>query len=440
MKSKFIILIGIIIIISEIIVISFLPQIRWTIWRAQNWSDTNTSWVRTWSGSDSTWGRQMAIDGEDNIYVFASGNSDDYLLKYTDKGDLMWTKKIDVDNFEGLSLHFLALNSQGDIYLGGTIDQFRLYIQEPDNNVILIKFNKSGEQQWIKTYSGQDLSDMQIDSSDNLYLLTKIVNGSISSNFLVKIENSGAIIWNKTIWDEPINIENYGERNSLLINGESDIYVGGFFNEDFALFKCNSSGILQRNITLSKKDYSHYFSMAFDNSNNIIFYDSFHLFKLNSTMTMLWSVNTSFYSYADSKVIVNAENEILITTSKTIPCISNSFLFKPMCTCTSINLETYTASGTLISSKCCTGCSFASSESIALDSQNNIYILGTLYGKWSCNDLPYELLLLKNPRNTSSNCIEIYQDLLLLLIVLPSIIGTIFIYIRNKRTWDRNAS
>jgi len=442
MRPRYILISTIIIITMEIIAfysisLLFSPQNRWKNWKAENYGDSPNYWIQ--EGSKYTVGAEIAIDGEDNIYLMGFGSSHlyNYLNKYNDKGKLLWTAEINETNT--VQIYCISLDSRGDIYLGGRVHNLS------DTSLVLMKYNNSGQKLWSKMYKGDILSDMKIDSSNNLYLLAIKSCENSTNNFILKVDEMGILIWNKTIWEnnKDIYYPYVSNCNSLVINQENEIYVGGHYKDDVILFKCNSSGVPIMNISVSEivNPLEDSISIELDKNDDIILFYLHSLFKINSSLLTSWSVKSSFFLWTKSDIAVNKDNSILLTASHISRCYRYELLrvylpgcggFDDPCGCYSIGLERYTKDGILNSSITCTGCFDVRSTSIALDSYGNVYISGILRLEGGPNP-SQELVLFKNPKNNPPNCVEIYWDVLLQLSVVFTIIGAFIFYIINKR-------
>jgi len=131
-------------------------------------------WNKTWGGSNDEYGYGVAVDSSDNIYIVEStgvSSTGDYciiLVKYNNAGNHEWNKTwggIHYDEGYGVKV-----DSSDNVYVVGSTCSFGA----PGSNMVLIKFNGSGVQEWFKTWGESDWETgygVAIDSSDNIYVV-----------------------------------------------------------------------------------------------------------------------------------------------------------------------------------------------------------------------------------------------------------------------------
>jgi len=117
---------------------------------------------------------------------------------------------------------------------------------------LTIKYNNSGEQQWIARYDGFGGNDetqaIAIDKSGNVYVTGFSENGAASYDFAtVKYNNAGVKEWAMR-FNGPANGLDYA--TAIKLDKDGNVYVSGFAtvqdsSSDCAVVKYNSSGVLQ---------------------------------------------------------------------------------------------------------------------------------------------------------------------------------------------------
>ena len=179
----------------------------------------------------------ISIDSHDNIYCggeIYTGNHDLLLLKYNSTGDLQWELTWGDPN-EMESAHGIAIDSNDNIYLQGIRWHTEMimtspghYESRPFNNILLVKFNKSGDYQWDTLWDGgldERCFSMTIDSTDNI-LMGAYTNSYGEGNYdmlLLKYDNLGNLILNTT-WGGAKDDICYAIAKDRFNN----VYLGGY--------------------------------------------------------------------------------------------------------------------------------------------------------------------------------------------------------------------
>ncbi|QEE14507.1 SBBP repeat-containing protein [Promethearchaeum syntrophicum] len=234
-------------------------------------------WNITWGGNGRDRASDMELDSSNNIYLSGFTNSsgagdlDMVLVKYNSLGEQQWNTTwggSDMDS--GLAV---ALDSSEDIYLGGMTRSFGH--GSMDFDMVLVKYNNLGEQQWNTTWGGinSDIcSNIAVDSSNNIYLTGRTWNFGAEGGdmVIVKYNYLGEQQWNTT-WGG--NLSDTG--NEIIVDPFDNIYVVGWTtsfgagNNDIVLVKYNSLGEQQWNTTWGGANHDLGYSIGLDSLNNV---------------------------------------------------------------------------------------------------------------------------------------------------------------------------
>lgn len=144
-------------------------------------------------------------DGSGNVYVAGAtvtgnGTTDILVVKKNSSGVTLWSKQYNgAANFHDFAAG-LVVNTSGDVYITGAVTNNTVNFS-PD--LIAIKYNSAGTQQWIKTYDGGyggDLGkDLVLDGSNNVYITGLSTNVSGNTDALtIAYNNSGTQLWVNT--------------------------------------------------------------------------------------------------------------------------------------------------------------------------------------------------------------------------------------------------
>ncbi|MFX0134273.1 MAG: SBBP repeat-containing protein [Candidatus Hodarchaeota archaeon] len=341
-------------------------------------------WWEIWDNGDGDKGYDIAIDSEDNIYVVGvtdmGGNYNILIVKYNGSGIQLWNKTWDYNNFEKAST--LTLDSSNNLYIvgrtGSNVNQY---------DVLLIKFNSTGDYEWNKTWgvNGNDYGyDVALDAEGNIYIVGETATGA-TDICLVKYNNSGDYEWNKT-WGEGFNVDvGYGiaidkSSDDIYITGRTGLYDT---DGDVVLLKYNKTGDYEWNKTWGGVNKEIGYDIEFFSNKSIYIAGELNgdylLMKYNSSGSLNWSL-VSGGSYIESFTRLTVDlNETIYVTGYDGDAGGQNGVYSAK----------YNNTGDRLWEDVWDRFYIHGGEGIALDSIGNIYIAG-----W-CTTPSSDLLLLK---------------------------------------------
>jgi len=251
----------------------------------------NLVWQRTLGSSGFTeYGCALTVDQSNNIYVVGQySNNTTYIAKYNSNGNLLFqVKHSGVSNFTAMDI---ALDSSGNIFVTG-------YITTTATWAFLVAFDSSGNYITQNRQGGGATATAQYgygvvtDQSGYIYTIGYYSSSIVS--FVTKWSLSGtlSIVWSKTFSPMTFGI-------SIAVDSLGYIYAYGITGTTSAttrplLVKIDNSGsvIWTRQITQA---YTSSFNICIDYLNNIYLtavntntVNDPYIFKYDSSGNLLW--------------------------------------------------------------------------------------------------------------------------------------------------------
>ena len=265
----------------------------------------NTLGVRQWvaeyngSGNDADNPSSIVLDALGNIYVSGSsigaGTGYDFAtVKYNSLGAEQWVARYNgpSDNIDlGKAM---KVNNNCDVFVTGNSVG-----ENSDYDIVCIKYNSSGVQQWLQRYNGpgnnaDEVSAMALDGNSNVYIAGySQSNGTDWDYVTIKYSASGTQQW-VTRYNGPANEDD--NAGDIAVNNMGNIFVTGQSRNsnnflDYATIKYNSSGVQQWVVRYHGPDNGN------DGANNILL-DSYYNIYLMGTVN-----STSGHDGSDMNVI-----------------------------------------------------------------------------------------------------------------------------------------
>jgi hypothetical protein len=222
-------------------------------------------WAKQYKGVQNSYGKFITADAAGNVYtagtfegvydfdpgpatlnLTASPNSDGFICKMDDSGNLLWVRQ-----FSSTDIVSIYVDNSGFIYttgsFGGTVDfdpgsgTFN-FTSFGSNDIFILKLDGSGDFAWAKQMGGHqpDLGNsIKVDAFGNIYLgghfegntdfdpgintfnLTSFGNNDV---YIAKLDAAGNFIWAK-------QLGGYGNEfcYSITLDGSGNVFIAGAF-------------------------------------------------------------------------------------------------------------------------------------------------------------------------------------------------------------------
>jgi hypothetical protein len=284
----------------------------------------NPDWVARYNGPDNKTdnARKIAVDAQSNIYVTGSSQTKSgstiTTVKYNVAGIQQWVARYSASSKGDEYPYGLAVDVNGNVYVTG-----RSTGSGSALDIVTIKYNLFGVQQWAARYNGpanlNDVpGDIETDASGNVFVTGHVdaanVLGPGAAIITLKYNSSGSLQWISR-YDQLPNDgtgANSEEGVSLTLDGNGNVYVTGQ-SGGLATIKYDPAGQLQ---WIRNGGNSSGRKILTDGSNNIIVTGfGSKTIKYNTSGDVLWEAtcpNASFWDMTldqSGNVYVTGEND-----------------------------------------------------------------------------------------------------------------------------------
>ena len=209
----------------------------------------------------------MAIDSNDNI--ICTGNRAQ-IHKYADDGSLIWQKKLSTGDVKGC-----AVDSNDNIIVCG-----RGSVGGTGDSAFVVKLNSSGVIQWqrrLDDTSSDQWDSVTVDSNDDIIVggdFREGPYGSLPDFVIAKYSSSGTLQWYRSLGG-PTNIRD-DFQGDVITDSSNNVYaIGGSASDgtgsyDWWIGKFNSSGTIQWQKTYGYSSMDRGRGLALDSSGDLV--------------------------------------------------------------------------------------------------------------------------------------------------------------------------
>jgi uncharacterized delta-60 repeat protein len=209
------------------------------------------TWLRIYDGPGNSSAVAIKTDDAANVYVTGFGtigtNQDIMTIKYNSAGDEQWVKRFDGPTNSVDAPNALAVDNIGDVYVCGFANTSATTTANHD--FVTIKYNGTGGQEWVRYYNGtanaNDIaSSVAIDITGNIIVTgSSFGSGSGSDIVTIKYNSQGVQQWTSR-YNGTGNSDDWS--NSVITDTEGNSYVTGATKkngyQDYITIKYNPEG------------------------------------------------------------------------------------------------------------------------------------------------------------------------------------------------------
>lgn len=214
-------------------------------------SSVGLQWASRYNGGGNSldWSYAIAIDPAGDVvvtgYSTGAGTGKDYkTIKYNPNGAILWEATFNGPINGGDYSNALTIDASGNIYVTGRVDY------GTSSDMVTIKYNSQGVQQWFARYMGaSNLSDegktIKVDAGGNVYVGGRTTSSVTGIDCItVKYNPDGSEAWVKTYSASGAN-EDYIV--SIDVDNAGNVYAGGCSvgassGQDLVVIKYNAAG------------------------------------------------------------------------------------------------------------------------------------------------------------------------------------------------------
>ncbi len=362
------------------------------------------SWARKAGGEDTDMGGAIATDLNGNVIVVGTFTSDSisfgnvtlansdslsnamFVAKYNSNGNLLWERNPTTPSvYKTTSGMGVATDANGNVFVAGVIGSDSVnfdgnWIVFPEASYSYIaKYDSNGNFVWLrKAFAGYGTEGVTVDGNGDVLLIGK---GAISfdgnpltysgiRHFVVKYSNSGNFMWsNFTTFS---NASSYGfnaewDNKAVFTDVDDNVYMAGWSGFDTTFFKDDKTIYVANNASLR---------------------NSF-LVKYNSNGVALWAkgadktVTPNSSSYITPEGIYSADNFVYLTgwwNGDSLRFDNNQITNTFLGSYQDIFVAKFDLLGNTIWVKNLGSEGNDYGHGIALDSAENVYLVGTTEG------------------------------------------------------------
>ena len=246
------------------------------------------SWARKAGGEDTDIGNAIAIDLNGDVLVVGTfisdsisfgnitlANSDSlsnamFIAKYNSSGDILWAKSPATPSANKTTNGIgVATDANGNVFVAGDINSDSVnfdgnwIVFENASYSYLAKFDPNGKFVWLrKAFGAYGTAGISIDGNGDILLAAKnaisfdgtlLTNNGTGKHFVVKYSNSGNFMWVNFATFSSASSYGYNaewDNKTVFTDDDNNVYMAGwsgldttFFNDDKTIYVANNASL-----------------------------------------------------------------------------------------------------------------------------------------------------------------------------------------------------
>jgi parallel beta-helix repeat protein len=258
-----------------------------------------------YEGRDFAYNMKKDFNGD---LITTSYSDQAHIQKFNSSGYLLWNTTLDID-YDPVPL---TIDSSNNIYVFGYDGDF--------DSLIIARLNSSGDNTLNITYPTEDfmssIHGVELDSSRNIYF--SYLNGTYST-VVVKLNSSGTHLWNSSFIADSEGYSN----GDMELDNQNNTFIATKAYDSFLIFKYNSSGSLSWNVSynVSRAGPVKLGALTTDQNGSVIISagqssGNNTIVKYNSTGFQLWNLSYGHISGKTDSIyssILDSNNNLYVT-------------------------------------------------------------------------------------------------------------------------------
>lgn len=227
------------------------------------------------------------------------------LIKITPNGDTLWTKTLDIGDGDEFAKKLINTNDNGFAIVGQVCNK-----KETNCDMYLMKLDSNANEQWHKTFTWDtnywEIPTSLLQGNNGDYYLTSAtqnVTSDIYYPYIVKVNSSGTLLWQKRFDNEG---QNYAYMENLCLAKNNTILFTGVIGDNIPIYsitkgwivRTDTSGNVIYNFKHGESNLFTFFNFISEIGNNIIISGATNNYNVNSL-----SSRTCLYSFTNNGIV-----------------------------------------------------------------------------------------------------------------------------------------